>query len=155
MADGVFNIAKGRVNELHDIVDGGTGSLIVVLLKAAQADGTLEDYDTLSAVLAAANTEADFTNYGRKELVAAGISASTVDDTNNWRYATIPDQTWTTAGGATNNTLVKMLICYDPDGSGTGTDTTVVPMTHHDFAITTNGGDLTADVGANGYFRAS
>ncbi|MFQ5776333.1 MAG: hypothetical protein ACE5GS_17580 [Kiloniellaceae bacterium] len=153
-----MNIAKGRVNELHDRVDGNdpaASALIVVLLKAAEVDATLEDYDDLGALLGAAgNTEADFTNYARKTLTDVDIVASVVDDVNNRREADIPDQTWTAAGGAVNNTLKKLLICYDAD-TGVGTDANIVPLCHYDFAITTNGGDLTAQVAAAGYFRAS
>ncbi len=156
MADGVFNVAKGKVNEYHDRVDGNdpAGSeLVIVLLKVVEADGTLEDYDTLAAILAGSNTEADFTNYARIDLTDADISASQVDDTNNWRYATFGDQTWSSAGGTTDNTLVKLLVCYDSTGSAA--DSAIVPMTYHDFSVTTNGGDVSADVGANGYFRAT
>lgn len=157
MADGVFNIAKGKVNEYHDRVDGNdpaNSALVVVLLSAAEADGTLEDYDTLAAVLAGANTEATFTNYARKVLTDTDITASVVDDTNNRREADIPDQTWSSAGGASNNTLVKMLICYDNDTTA-GTDTNIIPLCHYDFSATTNGGDLTAQINAAGYFRAA
>lgn len=158
MADGVFNIAKGRVNELVtrvDTDDPTNSVLVVVLLQAtSEADGTLEDYDTLAALLGGSNSEADFTNYARKTLTQAEVSAPTPDDTNNRQEADIPDQTWSSAGGAANNTLDKLIVCYDPDSTG-GTDTALVPLTHHDFDITTNGGDLTATIDANGFYRAS
>lgn len=157
MADGVFNIAKGRVCELHDRVasnDPANSALVVVLLKTAEADATLEDYDTLSALLAGSNVEADFTNYARKVLTDSDISASAVDDTNNRREADIPDQTWSSAGGVSNNTTAKLLICYDSDTTG-GTDSNIVPLVHLDYAETTTGGDITAVINAAGYFRAS
>lgn len=158
MADGVFNIAKGRAIELHNRVannDPAASGLVVVLLKAAEADATLEDYDNLSLLLAAAgNTEADFTNYARKVLTDTDISAATPDDTNNRQEADIPDQTWTSAGGTTDNTLAKLIICYDSD-TGAGDDTGLVPLSHHDFVATTDGNDLTATIDANGYFRSS
>lgn len=157
MADGVFNIAKGRVNEYVNRVDSNdptNSALIVVLLKVAEADGTLEDYDDLAALLAGANTEADFTNYARKTLTDTDVANPTPDDTNNRQDADIPDQTWTSAGGATNNTLVKLIVCYDND-TGAGTDSNLIPLTHHDFAVTTNGNDLVAQVNAAGFYRAS
>lgn len=157
MADGTFNIAKGRVNELHDRVDGNdptNSAIVVVLLKVAEADGTLEDYDTLSALLAGSNTEADFTNYARKVLTDSDVSASAVDDTNNRRESDLPDQTWSSAGGGTDNTLVKLIVCYDDDSTG-GTDANLIPLTHHDFSVTTNGGDITAQFDSAGYFRAA
>lgn len=156
MADGVFNIAKGMVNAYHDRVndnDPANSALIIVLLKVAEADATLEDYDDLATLLVAAgNTEADFTNYARKVLTDSDISASVVDDTGNTRNADIPDLTWTAAGGASNNTLVKLLICYDGNTTG-GTDANIIPLTHHDFATTTDGNDLIAAV--TDYFSAA
>lgn len=157
MADIVFNVAKGRVNELHERVnnnDPANSALIIVLLKAAAADATLIDQDDLAAILAGGSTEADFSNYARKTLTDADIAASAVDDSNDRREADIPDQTWTAAGGAANNTLAKLLVCYDPDTTG-GTDSAIIPLTAHDFVVTTNGGDITAQIAAAGYFRAS
>lgn len=158
MADGVFNIAKGRVNEYVNRVDSNdptNSALVVVLLQASEADGTLEDYDDLSTLLAAAgNTEATFTNYARKVLTDADITGPSVDDTNNWQSSDIPDQTWTSAGGATNNTLTKCLICYDNDSTG-GTDANIIPLCYYDFAATTDGNDLTAQINASGFYRAS
>lgn len=157
MADGVFNIAKGRVNEYVNRVDSNdptNSALVVVLLQVAEADATLEDYDDLGALLAGANTEATFTNYARKVLTDTDVTAPTPDDINNRQDADIPDQTWTSAGGATNNTLVKMLVCYDNDTTA-GTDANIIPLTYHDFAITTNGNDLSALIDAAGFYRAS
>lgn len=158
MANGVFNVAKGRVNELHNRVDGNDPAnavLVLMLLQAtSEADGTLEDYDTFSALLAGSNTEANFTNYARIILSDTDISASTVNDTTNLRFADIPDQTWSSAGGASNNTLDKLIIGYDSDSTG-GTDANIEPLTHHDFDVTTNGGDITAQVDSGGYYSAS
>lgn len=157
MADGVFNVAKGRVNEIHRRVDGNdpaNSALVVVLLQTAEADATLEDYDTLSALLAGSNSEADFTNYARKVLTDSDVATPTVDDTNNRQDADIGDQTYSSAGGASNNTLAKLLICYDSDTTG-GTDANIIPLTHHDFVITTDGSDIVAQINAAGYFRAA
>lgn len=145
MADIVFNIAKGAVAE--KVRDSAT-VLGVVLLKVAQADATLRDHDTLAAILAAANTEADFTNYARKTGITATL---TVDDTNERVDVDIPDQTWTAAGGASNNTLVKLIVYYEEAAA----DATRIPLTAHDFAVTTDGSDLTAQIAAAGFFRAS
>lgn len=157
MADGVFNIAKGHVNEYQDRIDSNdpaNSALIVVLLKAAEVDATLADYNDLNALLlAAGNTEADFTNYARKTITDTDLTASAKSGTNKESDITA-DQTWTAAGGTLDNTLVKLLVCYDSDTTG-GTDANIIPLTHHDFAATTNGGDLTAQFDAAGYFRAS
>ncbi len=157
MADFVFNVAKGKVNAYHDRVndnDPANSALVVVLLKTAAADATLKDLDDLAAILAAGSVEADFTNYARKVLTDADIVASVVDDATDRREADIPDQTWTAAGGAANNTLAKLLVCYDPDTTG-GTDSALIPLTAHDWVLTTNGSDITAQVPAAGYVRAA
>lgn len=123
-----------------------------VLLKAtSETMATLRDYDDLSTLLAGSSNEADFTNYLRKEVATATI---TVDDTNDRVDIDIADQTWTAAGGGTNNSLDRLLICYDPDNTA-GTDTTIVPITAHDFIVTTDGSDLTAQIAASGFYRAS
>lgn len=146
MADGVFNIAKGAVAE--KVRDDAT-KIGVLLLKANEADATLKDRATVSALLAAAgNTEADFTNYARKTGITATL---TVDNTNDRVDVDMPDQTWSSAGGATNNNNVRLVTFYDEGG----TDATRIPLTYHDFAVTTDGSDLTAQVAAAGFFRAS
>mgnify|MGYP001816547973 CR=1 FL=1 len=151
----VFNTAKGKVNEYAERVignDPANSAVTVVLLQASEADAVLEDYDNLALLLAAGgNTEADFTNYGRIDVTNPTV---TVDDTNNWSEASIGDQTWASAGGVSDNTLTKILICYNPDTVG-GTDSDIIPMTADDFAATTNGQDLTALEDSNGFFRAT
>ena len=152
MANQVFNIAKGRA-AYYSTLPAANDALIVLLLTTTgiEADDTLNNYDELQALLAAANTEADFTNYARKSITSVTV---TVDDTNNWVDADFADQTWTAAGGGTNNTLAKLLICYDPDTTA-GDDSTVIPLTHHDFSVTTDGSDLVAQLAAAGFYRAS
>jgi len=159
MADGVFNIAKGRAVELYNRVennDPAASALVLVLLKAAEADATLEDYDDLATLLGqAGNTEADFTNYARIVLTDAELAnLPAPDDANNRFDIDLPDQTWSSAGGATNNSLVKLLVCYDND-TGAGTDSNLVPLVHLDFSATTDGNDLNATINAAGFFRAA
>jgi len=82
MANAVFNVALGRINELHDRVvgnDPANSALVIVLLKTAEADATLKDYTTLAALLAGANVEANFTNYARKVLTNTELTGSTAD----------------------------------------------------------------------------
>jgi len=159
VGDFVFNIAKGRVNEYQERVDADdpvNSALVLVLLKAGglEADAVLKDYDTLADVLAAANDECDFTNYARKTLTDADLGPTAVDDTNDRREADFADPVWTAAGGASNNSIGKFLVCYDSDTTG-GTDANLVPLTAHDCVITTNGGDITVQLAVTGYFRAS
>ncbi|MFQ5433933.1 MAG: hypothetical protein ACE5FD_03570 [Anaerolineae bacterium] len=146
MADGVFNIAKGAVAEK---VRDAASNLGMLLLKANETEADLVDHADLTALLGAVgNTEADATNYVRKTALTGTIN---VDNTNNRTDVDVPDQTWTSLGGATNNTLTKLIIFYDEGG----TDSTRIPLTHHDFSVTTDGTDLTAQVNAAGFFRAS
>jgi hypothetical protein len=151
MADGVFNIALGKV-AYYAGLPAANDALIVVLLKSAglEADGTLRDYDDLAALLAAANDEADFTNYSRKTLASVAV---TTDDTNNRNDADAADFTYSAAGGASNNTVGKALICYDPDTTG-GNDSTVIPLTFHDCSFTTDGTDQQVTIAAAGFYRA-
>lgn len=146
MADGVFNIAKGRAAKY---AEDNPNSLVILLLKANETEADLIDHDNVSVLLGAAgNTEADFTNYARKTGLTETI---TTDDTNNRVDGDVGDQTFTSAGGATNNTLTKLIVAVS---TGAG-DTNLIPLTHHDFAVTTDGSDLTAQVDANGFYRAS
>lgn len=161
MANIVFNIAKGEVNAYTKRVvnnDPANSALVIVLLKTAEADATLQDYDTLGAILSAgggtANVEANFTNYARKVLTNTELSAPTVDDAGNQQYSDAPDQTYVSAGGAVNNALVKMVICYDADTT-TGIDANLIPLVAPDWIITTDGNDLIAKFAANGFFGAT
>lgn len=159
MADGVFNISKGRVVEYYNRVESNdptNAAFEIFLMKASEADATLIIRTDITDVFAeAGSTEADFTNYASKILSDAELVAFPGPDQTNDRYdVDIPDQTWTAAGNGTNNTLVKFLTSYDSDTTG-GTDANTLPMTHHDFAVTTDGSDLTAQINAAGFFRAA
>lgn len=145
MADGVFNISKGAfVEKFRD----GSGAGILLLLKVNQVEDSLLDHDTLAALFGAANTEADFTNYARKTSLTGSI---TVDDVNNRVDVDLPDQTWTSAGGASDNTLTKAITAYQESAADSGR----IPLTHHDFAATTDGNDLTLEFNAVGFARAA
>lgn len=155
MANIIANQALGRIREFADDAAGDVAAaqLRMYLLKAAEADDALRDHDTMSALLGAAgNTEADFTNYANKVIENGDITV-TVDDTNNRMTVDVPDQTWSSAGGTTDNTLTDAVVAYDPDG--TDTDSQNIPMSIHDFTPTTSGADLTLQVDASGLVRAS
>jgi hypothetical protein len=92
------------------------------------------------------------TNYARKTLTDADIVAFAPDDANDRVDLDIPDQTWTAVAAGTAWT--DFLVCYDPDTTG-GTDSSIVPMTLHDFAVTPDGSDITAQINSAGFFRAS
>lgn len=146
MADRVANIAKGRAVEL---ATANPTAGVVLLLQAAEVDDTLDNYDTVAAMLAAAgNTEATFTNYARKTGIAITVN---LDDAGNVHSLDIPDQVWTAAGGATNNTLAKLVFAIQ-----TGVDdSSLIPVTAQDWTPTTDGSDLTAQINASGIYQAA
>ncbi len=153
MADFVFNIAKGRVAQYCANVDGGSPAnsrLIVVPIETTgiEADATLRDYDNLSALLAGTSNEQS--TMGRKTLAAADVTI-TVDDANDRVDIDISDITWT---GATGNAVSALVICYDPDNT-TGPDADLIPLTKHDFVVTPDGSDITAQVATAGFYRAA
>lgn len=147
MANIVFNVAKGRFIEMYNRVksnDPAASQLVVVLCTGSETDDTIRDADTLSAVLATSLAECTFTNYARIDLDDTDLAALPApDDTSNDRAYTLPDQTISNAGGASNETTTRCIVCYDATGSDA--DSALLPLHFHDFAATTNGGDLTID----------
>ena len=157
MADFTFNVAKGRAGEFYNRVDTNdpaNSALIVVVLATSglESDALLKDYDNLQALLAAASNEVTNTNYARKTLTDADLGAISPDDTNDRFDYDIPDQTWTSV--AAGDGWSKLLVCYDSDTTA-GTDANIIPLTAHDFVVVPNGSNITAQVNAAGFFRAS
>lgn len=156
MANQVMNIARGRIGYyMADALGlaGANSRMVIVVLEAAEADDTLNNYDDLGALLGAAgNTEATATGYSREETAAAGITVNIDDTANDAEAVKDADHTWTSVSG---NAFVKLLTAYDSDNTA-GTDANIVPMTHHDFSVTPNGGDITADFDqTNGFWRST
>lgn len=157
MADLVFNIAKGRVAELYNRVDSNDPAnsvlLVIAINAGAATDATLRDYDTMAAIEGDANA-AEVTNsgYARKTLTDADLVAFAPDDVNDRVDLDIPDQTWTGVGAG--SAWTDLIVAYDNDSTA-GTDTSVIPLTLHDFAITPSGSDITVQINAAGFFRAS
>lgn len=157
MANLTFNIAKGRVAELYNRVksnDPANSAFIVVALATAglETDAVLLDKTTLADVVSGATDEATNSGYGRKVLTDADLATFTVDYTNDRVDLDIPDQTWTAV--AAGSGWSKILICYDSDTTA-GTDANIIPLTMHDFVVVPDGSDITAQVAAAGFFRAS
>lgn len=152
MADFVFNVAKGRVHQLaKNVKDGAPANsrLIAVPLEATglEADAALKDHDTLQALLAGSSNEQ--ATMGRKTVAAADLTI-TVDDTNERVDIDMSDLVWT---AATGNAVGAVVICYDPDNTA-GTDADLIPLTKHDFSVTPDGSDITAQVPTPGFYRA-
>jgi hypothetical protein len=151
MANLVFNIAKGRVAELHERVnnnDPSTSGLILVPIETSGivADATMVDYDTLALLLAGASNEQ--TTMGRKTFTDADLAAITTNDTSDRNECALPTVTYTAASG---NAISAFVLCYAPDTAGA--DSTLIPMTKFDFVYTPSGIDLV--FAAGDYFRAS
>lgn len=155
MADGTFNIALGREVGFALNVNNNTPSTavwVVALIQSAglEADDVLNNHDTFASLFTT-NTEATATGYGRKTLDdATGGIVITVDDTGNTSKIDIPNQLWTSLGGATNNTFGKVVIGYNETGGG---DAGIVPVFHFDLSApndTTNGQNFTVQINASG-----
>ncbi len=155
MASTPFNIALGRAVELYKRVqenDPSTSQFVIMVLKTTVADSVMIDYDTFADILAGASVEADFTNYVRKFVVDTDLAAAAQDDTDDKFNIDMPNPTWSSAGGATNNTTAKIIIGYDK--LGTNIDANIEPVGHYDFIATTDGNDITGNVDAAGFYSA-
>ena len=157
MADQIFNVALGRMAEFYnrvDLNDPTNAVLTIVVLATAgiETDAVLKDSTDLADVLGGATNEVTNTNYARIELVDSDLVAFAADHTNDRVDLDIPDQTFSaiSAGDGWND----LLVCYDSDSTG-GTDANIVPGTMHDFVVTPDGSDITAQIAAAGFYRAS
>ena len=159
MADIVANIALGSVAGYYRRVDGNdpaNSALIIMLLASSglEADSAIKDFDTFAALVAGTTNEATNTGTGRKTLTDADLTAFAPDDTNNRVDLDIPDQTWTAVANDGTGAIGAMVIGYDGDTTA-GTDSNIELLTKHDFSVTPTGGDITAQIAAAGFFRAS
>jgi hypothetical protein len=157
MADFVFNIAKGHVNEYASRVNANDPvnsvlNLSVLATSGIESDAVLIDKDTLADVVSGTTNFVTNTGYARIEVDNTGSITVTVDDTNDRKEADMPDQTWSAvlAGDGWND----LVIGYDSDSTG-GTDANIVPCTQHDFVVTPDGSDITVQFNAAGFFRAA
>lgn len=155
MANFVFNIGKGRVVEYYNRVKGNdpAASKLVIMILATtglEAQSVLEDKDDFGAILAGATNEVTNTNYARKALADADLAALPApDDTNNRYDVDLADQTFQDV--ASGDGWSSLVIGYDP--LGTDVDANIIPLTHHDFVITPDGSDITAQI--TNFFRAA
>ena len=155
MAATAFNISKGRAIEFGHRVnnnDPAAAVLTMVQLSAMEALSTLEDYDTLATLLAAAgNTECAYTNYTRLDVSDVELAAISPDDAANHVDLVVPQQEIAVAGGAANETIAGIVWCYDP--LGTGVDANMIPIQAQDDGRLTSGSKLVWESGT--IYRAS
>jgi hypothetical protein len=153
MAVSVFNIAKGRVNELVNRVatsdPAGSAIVVVAINRGTVTDAQLNDADTLADVLALGGGIAELANAGYSRGVVTNPT-TTVDDTNDRRVADTPDVSLGSAVAAGTNPT-DVIFCYRPAVGSTNAQ--ITPLTHHPFAVTIGGGSVTVQV--NDFYRAS
>ncbi len=151
MADQVQNIARGKV-AWYSLLTAGSDALVIVVLMVVEADDTLNNYDELGALIAGSNTEADSTNYARKNIT--DITVSQDDGANTAKSVVDADKTWSSVSLTAAEVWLELLMCWDGNTS-TGTDSDIIPLTHHDFSVTPNGGDITANFDQSAGFWGS
>jgi hypothetical protein len=148
----VFTASKGRLVRYCDLATGSDAIGVMLLTTTGLvADTVLQDYTSVSSMLAGGNTEATFTNYVRK-FFSSGITI-TPNFTTNTQTISMAGYTWSAAGGALNNTLGK-LVTYYRQTSGSA-DSACVPMTFHDLTATTTGSDLLVSIASGNLGLAS
>jgi hypothetical protein len=152
MATLTFNIAKGRVVELHNRVKAGDPAAarlyVIPISRGAVTDAQLTDADDFAAIVTLGVTERTTGGWNRKTLAAADLSTVTPDDTNDRFAVDSIDLVWT---AVTTGAVTDLIYCYA--SVATPTNAQLLPLTNHDFPITPDGSDVTATVAD--YFRAS
>ena len=155
MADFPFIVALGRAVELYnrvDLSDPANAVLIVSAWNTTETDANIMDIEDIAAIEANVNSaEVTNTGYARKVLTDTDIVAYAPDFANNQADIDIPDQTWT--GVAAGDAWTDLNISYDSD-STLGTDADIEPISQHDFVATPDGSDITAQIHADGFYRA-
>lgn len=157
MGNFVFNISKGKAAEYMARVNANdpTNSVLEIAILATsgiESDATLLDKNDFADLVSGTTNYVTNSGYAVKVIDNTGGITVTVDDTGDKVDVDCPDQTWTAvAAGDGWNDLVTG---YDPDSTvGTTTDSSVIPMTQHDFVLTPDGSDITAQI--SNFFTAS
>jgi hypothetical protein len=123
----------------------GTDNIIVVLLQTTglPSDTIIKRAQFLSNVISAGAVEATFTNYSRQVQTNTNVvvSVNTSTDVVSLGLASV---VWNAAGGAVNNSLSALLVCYRPTSASA--DSAITVLTKHDFVGSTTGGNLTATI---------
>lgn len=162
MADFAFNRSKGRAVQFAELILGNAApyanaAFIVALWNyGAATDATILDLDDYAAIEANANaaelTSGSNANYARKTLTETGAGlVVTYDDTNDRVDVDVNDQTWTALGAGT--AITDLTFGFDNDTTA-GTDANILPVSSHDFVITPDGSDVTAQIATAGFYRA-
>jgi len=154
MANLVHNISKGRFAEWAERSRTGAdanGAIIVVPWNSTDADNSIRDADSVAALEALGSTVEVTADAWDRKSISDGSITVTIDDPNDRIDVDIADQTWTAVGvggGATTH----LGFDYDSDTTA-GTDSNILAGTWHDFAVTPDGSDVTAQIAV--FYRAS
>lgn len=157
MGDFIYNRGLGRGTEWAERVNGNdpANAVLVIMILATsgvETDAVLRDKDSFSDIVSGTTNEVTNSGYARKSLDNTAGMTITYDDTNDRVDVDIADQTWT--GVAAGDGWQDLVVGYDSDSTG-GADSAILPWTHHDFATTPDGSDITAVIPTSGFFRAS
>lgn len=147
MANIVLNDALGTFARYLD--DGA--NVILVPLSAWEGDSTGKDRspNDLATVLGQAGTTEQTGSTWARKSIANGSVTVTRDDTADLVKVLLPDQTWSSV--AASNDTVALLVCID--GASDSVRDVILKL---DFAVTTDGNDVTADFDAtNGVWQSS
>lgn len=154
MADLIFNTALGRAVQWADNVELNSPVGAVLRMHAwisTAADDDINNQDVISELQALAlSAEATLGGYTNQSWIAADLTI-TVNDATNLVDIDSVDITWT--GITAGDVWSHVSICYD--GPGTDVDTTNQLISNHVFIVTPNGGDITAQFAAAGWFQAT
>lgn len=160
----VPNIAAGSEMEYVrrvDTNDPTNSAIVIVLFSTGDTVANMRDFDSVSAILAGASVESNFTNYARTVLTDTDINSPTIDDSGNTANWDLADQSplISSAGGTVDEDIDMVVFAYDPD-STVGTDADLIPIYFclDDGAAalqTTNGSDLNLVINVSGVFTAT
>lgn len=149
MATGHWLTTKGLLvlAAQGDWADAGATAIKVGLLVGSQPAGLdtaaeVANLDFVAELLTSGSglaTEAAFTNYARKDL---SRTAAEEDDTNDRVDLDVSDVTWSSAGGASNETVIGAFF-YTTSSGSTDADYPLLSVDWFSSGTTTNGGDLT------------
>jgi hypothetical protein len=143
----INTFAAGSFIYYCQLVDAGTGNILVVPLQSSgiPTDAVMQDCPNLQAIFTAGALEATFTNYVRPVLGSSSVTVTT-NTVSNTQVATFVAPVFTTAGGALNNSMVKLVIAYQ---ASLGTADSACPvLAVQDWVAPTTGGGLTINVAA-------
>jgi hypothetical protein len=110
-----------------------------------ESDATLIDKDSWTDLVSGTTDFATNTGGGRKTLDQTGGITVTYDDTNDRVDVDTPDQTWAALANDGTGAISDIAVGYDSDSTA-GTDANVLPVSFHDFSITPDGSDVTAQI---------